>query len=91
MQIVAPQSECPRRTVARKEASVKLRRYRIKTPTLAVIISDGVRSTAMVPVDAVVAVQQEVPALNQLIDVVWNNQKYSMFAKDLRERCEPVD
>jgi len=45
----------------------------------------------MVPVDAVVAVQQDIPALNQLIDVVWNNQKYSMVAKDLRERCEPVD
>ena len=70
---------------------MKVRQYRIKTPTLAVSISNGVRSTAMVPVNAVVAVSQEVSAVNQLIEVVWNNQKYSMFAKDLRERCEPVD
>ena len=70
---------------------MKRQRYRIKTPTLAVLVSNGARQTATVPVDAVVAACEELPDRNRLIDVLWNNEKYSMFARDLRERCEPVE
>jgi len=65
-------------------------RYRIKTPTVAVFVMDGSRLTVTVPIDAVVWCD-DLPAHNQLIEVVWNNTTYAMFTKDLRERCEPVE
>ena len=58
---------------------------------MVVFVSDGARHTTMVPVDAVVAACEELPDRNRLIDVFWNDKRYSMFARDLRERCEPVE
>ena len=69
----------------------KSRRYRIKTPTMAIFSSTGQRTIVTVPVDAVVGISRDSPDGDRLIDVVWNDKDYLMFTQDLRERGEPLD
>ena len=75
---------------------MKPRRYRITTPTMAFLPGTGRRDTVTVPAEVVVAISEDFPDGDQMldgdhmIDVVWNEKSYLMFAQDLRERGEPV-
>lgn len=67
------------------------RSYRIKTPTMAILSTDGHRVIVTVPVNVVIRISQDPREGDRLIDVVWNNKNYMMFTQDLRERAEPID
>jgi hypothetical protein len=67
-----------------------IRRYRIKTPTMATAATDGHRATVIVPADVIVSVPGDLPDGDRLIDVMWNDRSYLMFTRDLRERGEPL-
>ena len=67
------------------------RRYRITTPTLAIMASGSAHTTVAVPADEIVTIRETLSASNSLIDVIWNQKNYRMFAQDLRDRCEPAD
>jgi hypothetical protein len=68
----------------------KNRRYRIKTPTIAIWSSDGCRKTVTVPADATVTISESLRDGDRLIDVVWNDENFLMFTQDLRERGEEL-
>jgi hypothetical protein len=67
------------------------RRYRIKSPTMAIFSSDGQRKTITVPIGVIVIISEDPQQGDRLIDVVYNDQGYMMFTQDLRERGEPLD
>ena len=67
-----------------------VRRYRMKTPTMATAASDGHRATVIVPADMIVSIQGDLPDGDHLIDILWNDKSYLMFTRDLRERAEPL-
>ena len=66
------------------------KRYRVKTPTLA-ITNDDERLSVMVPLGAIVQVTAGPLDENRLVDVEWEGKPLRMFISDLRERCELVD
>ena len=67
-----------------------IRRYRMKTPTMATAASDGHRATVIVPANMIVSIQGELPPGDHLIDILWDGKSYLMFTRDLRERGELV-
>ena len=67
----------------------KARRYRIKTPTIAICANKG--SNVTVPADVIVTISRDLTPGDRLIDVIWNEKDYLMFTQDLRERGEPLD
>jgi hypothetical protein len=69
---------------------MKPRRYRIMTATMAFLPGTERRATVTVPAEVVVAISEDLPDGDHMIDVVWNEKSYLMFAQDLRERGEPV-
>ena len=75
----------------REDDSMTSRRYRVKTPTMAILASNGHRTTVTVPSDVIVATSGTQLDGDRLVDVVWNDTGYMMFTQDLRERCEPID
>ena len=66
------------------------RRYRVKTPTLA-IMNQKERLSVMIPCGGVVQVTVGPLDEDRLVDVEWEGKPILMFTVDLRERCEPVD
>ena len=66
------------------------RRYRIKTPTMAIFSLRDQRFHVTVPEGVIVWVQPE-RTNDRLINVVWNDTTYLMFEQDLRDRGEPLD
>ena len=64
-------------------------RYRLKTPTLA-IMNQSERLTLMVPRGAIVQVTAEPLGEDRPVEVEWEGKALLMFMADLRERCEPV-
>jgi hypothetical protein len=68
---------------------MSIRRYRIKTPTMATSATDGHRATVIVPADVIVSVSGDLPVGDHLIEVSWNDRSYLMFSRDLLERGEP--
>jgi hypothetical protein len=67
------------------------RQYRITSPTIAIFSYGGERTTVTLPAEAIVRVSVEPQAGDQLIDVLWNGNKYLMFAQDLRDRAERIE
>jgi hypothetical protein len=66
------------------------KRYRLKTPTLA-IMNQRERLSLMVPRGAIVQSTAGLLDEDRLVDVEWEGKALLMFTADLRERCEPVD
>jgi hypothetical protein len=62
-------------------------RYRLKTPTLALLEDDGRHVARTVPAGAVV-VANGASDDDKLIEVQWDGQKLMMFVQDLRSRAE---
>jgi hypothetical protein len=67
------------------------KRYRLNTPTLAIMVHDGQHSSVTVPAGDVVKVTSGPLDENRLVEVEWKGKVLLMFAIDLRERGEPVD
>ena len=65
-------------------------RFRIKTPTLAILETDGRRTTMYVPTGDIVTVVQGPLDGMRLVDVEWNGTTAMMFTIDLRERAELI-
>ena len=62
-------------------------RYRLNTPTLAIVKIDGQQSPVTVPSGAVVKVVDGPLNGNRLVDVNWEGKTVMMFTTDIRERC----
>jgi hypothetical protein len=69
----------------------KSRKYRIKSPTMAILSSGGERTWVTVPAGEILSISEAHREGDRLIDVVWNGASYIMFAQDLRERGERAD
>jgi hypothetical protein len=69
---------------------MKNRRYRVTTPTIAMLCREGQVSTVTVPTNGIVSTSVE-PDGDRLIDVVWNGKNYTMFTQDLRDRGELIE
>ena len=66
------------------------KRYRLKTPTLAILDQDGHKLPLTIPLGAEVRVVEPIYE-NKLLDVEWEGKRVLMFALDLRERGELLD
>ena len=66
-------------------------RYRLNTPTLAILTLDGHNLPVTVPMGSIVQVKNGPLDGDRLIDVVWDGRTVSMFTIDLRDRGEHID
>ena len=66
-------------------------RYRLKTPTLAVLRQDKHQLPLTIPNGEIVRVIGPTYDDRQLVDVEWDGKKLMMFARDLRDRGELVE
>jgi len=66
---------------------IRGQRYRLNTPTLAIVEIDGQHSPVTVPNGAVVKVVDGPLDGNRLVDVNWDGKTVMMFTTDIRERC----
>jgi len=69
---------------------IRGQRYRLNTPTLAIINQDGQNHPITVPSGAVVKVIDGPLDGNRLVDVKWDGKTVMMFTTDIRERCEQL-
>jgi hypothetical protein len=76
------------RTLCRWE-EIPVGKYRIQSSTLALIEENGRRTSCTLPAGTVIATDHL--EAQGLVEVVWENKKFLMFAKDLRSRAEPVE
>ena len=65
------------------------RRYRLKTATIAVVVSEGRKNAEMIPEGAIVKVVN-MPAAGSSLSVDWAGNVCEMFKQDLLERGEQV-
>ncbi len=63
--------------------------YKLRTPTIGVLNDNGRRVTITMPADALLEVTRETAA-EGTVDVIWNQQRISMFAIDLQQRGDLV-
>jgi hypothetical protein len=61
-------------------------RYRLNTPTLAIVKVDGHNSPVTIPHGAVVKVSAGPLHGDRLVDVIWDGKTIMMFTTDIRER-----
>jgi len=65
---------------------VRCQRFRLNTPTLAIIRHDGQNYPTSIPNRAVVKVLAGPLDGNRLVDVMWGGKAVMMFTTDIRER-----
>jgi hypothetical protein len=63
-------------------------RYRLKTPTLAIMDHEGQNTPITIPSGAVVEIVNGPLDGNRLLDVQWDGKAVMMFTTDIRERGE---
>jgi hypothetical protein len=66
-------------------------RYRLNTPTLAILSLDGHRIPVTIPSGGIVLVTSSTYEDRQLVDIEWEGKKLLIFAVDLRDRGELVN
>ena len=66
-------------------------RFRMQTPTLAILSQDGHRIPVTIPQGATVEVIEGPLDGNRLVDVAWEGKTVMMFTIDLRERGARID
>jgi hypothetical protein len=66
-------------------------RFRIQTPTLAILSQDGHRIPITIPQGATVEVVEAPLDGNRLVDVKWEGKTVMMFSIDLSERGARID
>ncbi len=65
-------------------------RYRMKTPTLAILVQGGERVPMTIPSSGIVRVLRQNHFDIHQVDVEWEGKVMLMFAVDLRDRGELV-
>ena len=66
-------------------------RYRLKTPTLALLEEEGRHVAHTVPSGAIVVLDRAPTDGEKLVEVVWDGRRVMMFAQDLRSRGERTE
>ena len=66
-------------------------RFRLKTPTLAIMAQDGTKIPVMIPKGGEVEVIDGPLNGNRLVDVRWEDKIVMVFTNDIRDRGERVD
>jgi hypothetical protein len=69
---------------------MKLVKYRINSPTLALFGEDGYKAPGTVPGGSIVVIDEDSFKENKLVEVLWDGKKVMMFAQDVRARGEEV-
>lgn len=62
-------------------------RFRLNTPTLAILNQDGKDLPLTVPAGAIVKLVNGPLNGNRFVDIEWDGKTITMFAADIRERC----
>lgn len=65
-------------------------KFRVVTPVLSIMSSDGYRIPVMVPKNAIIEVVTGLLNHERMVDMRWDGHVVMMFAQDVRERCEQV-
>jgi len=66
-------------------------RYRLKSPTHAIVQHDGLNCPTTVPSGAVIRVVAVPIDGNRLVDVIWDGKTVMMFKTDIQERCTRLE
>jgi hypothetical protein len=66
-------------------------RFRMKSPTLAIMTQDTAKIPIMIPKGAEVEVIDGPLNGNRLVDVRWDGKTVMVFTNDIRDRGERVD
>lgn len=66
-------------------------RYRMKTPTVAIMAHDGHNTPITIPRGGIVEVVDGPLDGDRLLDVCWDGKMMMMFTTDIRERGERLD
>jgi hypothetical protein len=66
-------------------------RFRLKTPTLAIMAQDHSKVPVMIPKGAEVEVLDGPLNGNRLVDVSWEDKTVMVFTNDIRDRGERLD
>jgi hypothetical protein len=66
-------------------------RFRMKTPTLAIMPQDGAKIPVMIPKDGEVEILDGPLNGNRLVDVRWDGKTVMVFTNDVRDRGERLD
>ena len=66
-------------------------RFRMKTPTLAILTEDHAKIPVMIPKGAEVEILDGPLNGNRLVDVRWEGKTVMVFTNDIRDRGERVD
>ena len=66
-------------------------RFRMKTPTLAIMAQDGAKIPVMIPKGAEVEVLDGPLNGNRLVDVRWEGKTVMVFTNDIRDRGERLE
>ena len=66
-------------------------RFRMRTPTLAIMTQDGAKIPIIIPKGAEVEVIDGPLNGNRLVDVRWEDKTVMVFTNDVRDRGERVD
>lgn len=64
--------------------------YRLSKATLAIVVCDGEKIAATIPVGGTVTVAEDKISGSRLVDVIWEGKPAMMFSQDLRDRGELV-
>jgi len=64
--------------------------FRISTPTVGIDRPGSGATLLHIPAGSAVKVIGELPNADSLVAVEWNGRKVLMFARDLRDRAEPI-
>jgi hypothetical protein len=67
------------------------KRYRLKSPTLAIVVLDGHSVPITIPTGSVIQIKHGPLDGERLVDVEWDNRTVSMFTIDLRDRGEELE
>ena len=65
-------------------------KYRIKSPTIALLPANGRDIARTVPEGSIVTISDSLLNENKLVEVTWHGTAARMFAQDVRARGEEV-
>jgi hypothetical protein len=66
-------------------------RYRLESPTSAVMLDKATRKITVVPKASVINVPQPLDGRQGLLEVKINGHQFLMFSEDIRQRGTPID
>jgi len=66
------------------------KQFRLKKATLCMENRDGILYGVRVPEGGVITVLRGPVEDDRMVDILWNQRPLTMFAQDLRDRCEEI-